>query len=61
MTIRAKPVPFCPDCGAQMVLRRPGAYKDYPPFWGCSQYPYCKGTREICQDCGKPDDDCTCD
>lgn len=29
MTIRTKPVPFCPDCGAQ--------------------------------ECGKPDEDCTCD
>lgn len=63
MTIRTSPVPCCPDCGAQMKLRtpRPEALRQFDPFWGCSQYPDCQGTREICQDCGKPDDDCTCD
>jgi ssDNA-binding Zn-finger/Zn-ribbon topoisomerase 1 len=62
MTIRTRPVPYCPDCGAQMKLRkpRPGALKQFDPFWGCSEWPGCGGTREICRGCGKPDDDCTC-
>jgi ssDNA-binding Zn-finger/Zn-ribbon topoisomerase 1 len=53
--IQTKPVPYCPneDCGAQMVLRRPRQYQDWEPFWGCSQYPECKGARDIGED-GKP-------
>ena len=31
----------CPKCGAKMV-RRSGRYGS---FYGCSRYPYCKGTR----------------
>ncbi len=34
----------CPLCDAAMV-RRSG--RDGKPFWGCSQYPRCKGTRKI--------------
>jgi DNA-binding helix-hairpin-helix protein with protein kinase domain len=33
----------CPRCGSQM-RRRSGRYGQ---FWGCSQYPRCKGTRNI--------------
>lgn len=32
---------LCPRCGAKMVLRR----GRYGQFYGCSKYPYCKGTR----------------
>lgn len=37
------PPPTCPRCGSPM-RRRPGRYGQ---FWGCSQYPRCKGTRNI--------------
>jgi ssDNA-binding Zn-finger/Zn-ribbon topoisomerase 1/very-short-patch-repair endonuclease len=32
---------LCPICGSRMVLRN----GRYGRFWGCSQYPYCRGTR----------------
>ena len=54
--IRTKPVPYYPDCGLQMVLRRPRPNQDWSPFWGCSQYPECRGTRDIGPD-GKPERD----
>lgn len=41
--------PDCPKCGAPMK-RRSGKRG---PFWGCSKYPDCKGTREI-DDTGDP-------
>ena len=34
---------YCPKCGAKMV-RRNGKYG---PFYGCTNYPRCKGTRNI--------------
>lgn len=36
--------PFCPECGAPMVLRtaKKGQYAG-KTFWGCSKYPNCKG------------------
>jgi len=38
--------PACPQCGSKMVLReaRRGA-RAGQAFWGCSQYPGCRGTR----------------
>ena len=33
----------CPKCGAKMVLRH--RKSDGAPFYGCSQYPKCKGIR----------------
>ena len=54
--IRSAPVPYCPDCGGQMVLRRPKRKGDFEPFWGCSNYPDCKGTRNIQPD-GAPEPD----
>jgi restriction system protein len=40
--------PTCPNCGKPMVLRmaRKGQ-KAGQPFWGCSGYPDCKGTRLV--------------
>jgi len=40
--------PACPKCGAAMVLRtaRKGANAGNP-FWGCGQYPKCRGTRSL--------------
>lgn len=54
--IQAYPPPYCPLCGAKMVLRRPRAGQDWPPFWGCSQWPDCQGKREIGED-GRPEMD----
>jgi hypothetical protein len=34
---------LCPFCGAPMVHRN----GRYGPFWGCSQYPECEGTRDL--------------
>jgi ssDNA-binding Zn-finger/Zn-ribbon topoisomerase 1 len=34
--------PTCPRCGNDMVLRQGPRQK----FWGCSQYPACRTTRE---------------
>jgi len=33
----------CPICSSMMTQRR--AKSTSKPFWGCSQYPRCKGTR----------------
>ena len=33
----------CPKCNAKMILRR----GRFGPFYGCSKYPYCKGTRQL--------------
>jgi len=54
--IRRKPIPYCPDCGGQMILREPGSSQNWESFWGCSQYPDCRGTRQIMED-GRPEDD----
>lgn len=35
--------PYCPRCRAQMVKRH--NRKTQEPFWGCSNYPRCGGTR----------------
>jgi restriction system protein len=38
--------PLCPSCGAAMVIRmaRRGSNAG-SPFWGCTTYPTCRGTR----------------
>ncbi|MDD5644936.1 MAG: RecQ family ATP-dependent DNA helicase [bacterium] len=33
-------IPSCPRCGAKMILRE----GEFGRFWGCSEYPYCRGT-----------------
>lgn len=32
----------CPECDSKMIPRK----SQYGTFWGCSQYPKCKGTRD---------------
>lgn len=41
-------VPKCPSCGSEMVGRtaKRGANAG-SKFWGCSQYPRCRGTRAV--------------
>lgn len=38
-----KPEQFCPNCGARMILRN----GRYGKFYGCSKFPYCRGTRRL--------------
>ena len=38
-----RPWPKCPECKAQMVMRR--NHKNGGSFWGCPQWPMCTGTR----------------
>ncbi len=56
-TVITKPEPYCPECGAKMVLRKPRPSQDWEPFWGCSQYPDCRGSRRIDPETGKAEDD----
>lgn len=40
--------PACPDCGKPMRRREAKNGKNAGrPFWGCTGYPACKGTREV--------------
>lgn len=39
------PTPTCPKCNAKMLQRKRGS--DGAPFWGCSKFPACRGTRNI--------------
>jgi len=55
--IQTKPEPYCPECGARMVLRRPKRGQFWSAFWGCNRFPDCKGTRQINFETGKPEDD----
>ncbi|HVZ66507.1 MAG TPA: topoisomerase DNA-binding C4 zinc finger domain-containing protein [Lacunisphaera sp.] len=42
------PPPACPKCGALMVLRTAkGGKNPGSRFWGCNQYPQCKGTAPL--------------
>jgi ssDNA-binding Zn-finger/Zn-ribbon topoisomerase 1 len=54
--IQTKPEPHCPSCGARMRLRRPKRHQDWPPFWGCPQWPDCRSVRQIGED-GKAEED----
>jgi len=47
-TDRSDKIPSCPDCGGTMVLRtaKTGGNKGNP-FWGCSNYPKCKGIVRV--------------
>lgn len=39
--------PSCPECGKPMVERIPKTGKNKGvPFWGCSTFPECKGTKK---------------
>jgi len=32
----------CPECGGDMISRK----SEFGIFWGCKDYPKCKGTRD---------------
>ena len=43
----AAEAPLCPECGKPMRRRTAKSGKNAgKPFWGCTAYPECKGTRE---------------
>jgi len=42
---QATSAPSCPVCGSVMVKRT--NHTDGSKFWGCSQFPKCRGTRRI--------------
>lgn len=43
-----EPPPVCPKCDAAMVLRTAkGGKSPGSQFWGCTQYPQCKGTAPL--------------
>jgi len=45
---QSDPIPQCPQCGAQMALRTAKTGKNAgQQFWGCTQYPDCKGTIQL--------------
>jgi restriction system protein len=45
---QSDPIPQCPQCGAQMALRTAKTGKKAgQQFWGCTQYPDCKGTIQL--------------
>ena len=55
--IQKEPQPWCPKCGKKMSLRKPEPATPYPvysPYWRCSDYPDCLGSRDILLD-GRPD------
>lgn len=42
------PPPICPRCGNPMVLRTAGRGDNKgKPFWGCREFPTCRGTRAL--------------
>ena len=55
--IQSEPKPYCPDCGGRMVLRMPKRGQNWKAFWGCSQFPNCRGKRQIDFETGKPQTD----
>jgi ssDNA-binding Zn-finger/Zn-ribbon topoisomerase 1 len=56
--IRTHPKPYCPECGAQMVLRKPRQGQTWKAFWSCSLWTVdrCPGKRQIQED-GTPEED----
>lgn len=39
-----------------MILHRPKPHQNWKAFWGCQNFPDCKGTRNIGEG-GKPEED----
>ncbi len=52
--VAAPDAPVCPDCGKPMRLRKAKTGEHAgEPFWGCSGYPECRGTRPASDDTGR--------
>lgn len=48
---RSEGTPACPDCGKPMLRRmQKKGQMQGREFWGCSDYPHCRGIRAINQD-----------
>jgi hypothetical protein len=39
--------PWCPNCKAPMILRKPKNGQHWQPFYGCCRFPECGGTRLV--------------
>lgn len=39
--------PQCPLCKAPMTKKEPQVGQDWKPFWGCVEFPRCKGTKRV--------------
>ena len=52
-----EPKPDCPDCGGTMRLIPKGRGKTKKDFWGCTEYPGCRGTRNVDPETGRPETD----
>ncbi len=50
-----KPEPNCPKCGKLMKLRKPKEDQEWEPFWGCFDFPKCRGSVNIDPETGRPD------
>ena len=48
---------WCPKCGGRMRLRWPRENDFWDPFWGCMEYPRCKGVTHIDMRTGEPEVD----
>jgi hypothetical protein len=47
-TVPPAEVPLCPSCRTPMVRRQPKPRgKQFRPFWGCPNYPRCRGSVDI--------------
>lgn len=47
MTTKPKS-PLCPLCGKEMIIKKSsGEVSPWNPFWGCSKFPVCQGTRDM--------------
>lgn len=56
--MKDKNEPHCPICGKRMKLHkpRPGTTQSWTPYWGCVDYPECKGIIK-CPPAIKPNED----
>ena len=43
----ATPRPTCPKCNGPMKIRKPRKGATFEPFYGCTNYPVCDGTRNL--------------
>jgi len=48
--IKTKPEPYCPECGEKCILKLPRPDQTWEPFWGCSDFPKCRGSVNIGED-----------
>jgi hypothetical protein len=45
--LQQQQTPPCPKCGGRMHLVNPKPGQEFKPFYGCDEYPDCKGTKSL--------------